>query len=343
MPRNPDSWKSHLRARARDLGFDDIGFTSAAPLAHGDFLRDWLQQGRAGAMSYLSRGPRSNPRDLLEDANTLIVVAAHYSKPRAEPQTIAAYAQREDYHRVMRQGLESLGTVLEELAPGSRWQAVVDTAPLLEREAAQRAGLGWIGKSTMLVHPKLGCYTLLGELLWTAELEPDPPALDQCGTCRQCIDACPTGAIDAEYQLEPRHCLSYLTIEQRDAIPPQFREALGERAFGCDACLAACPFGAERVYEEGDLLPTAIPLRDGSLQELLQSASARFKKTFGWTPVERARKRGFLRGLLTAAGNSGDQSLIPQVKEWSQSEDSLLAEHARWALAKLDASSAPNS
>lgn len=210
-------------------------------------------------------------------------------------------------------------------------------ADYVERWLAEgRAGVGWIGKNTLIVHPTLGCYTLLGLILWTGELPPDPPAVDQCGRCRRCLDACPTGALDAAYQMDARRCLSYVTIEQRGPIAPEFREALSLRAFGCDACLAACPFGGARLFEDAPLLPTDRSLAGASLRELLERARDRFWKSFRATPIERARRRGFLRSLLIAAGNAGDPELRDVVMPFAEDADTLLAEHARWALQRID-------
>jgi len=329
--------KERIRTRARELGLDDLGFTTAEPLPHEEFLARWLGDGRAGGMSYLQRGARARPQGLLPEARTLLVAAARYARSPEEPRPIAAYAQRRDYHHTLRDALQELAGFLEQEVPRSSTRVVVDTAPLLEREAAQRAGLGWIGKSTLLVHPSFGCFTLLGEILWTHAVEPDLPGTDRCGTCRQCLDACPTGALDAAYQMDARRCLSYMTIEQRGDVPEEYRTALGTRAFGCDACLVACPFGTRNVFEDGALLPTADELRDASLAELLEQASQRFRAAFGWTPVERARKRGLLRSLLLAAGNSADVGLAAQVRRFLDDDDLAIREHARWALARLDA------
>ena len=333
----PDRLKERLRRRARELGLDEVGFTGADALPRADYVERWLAEGRAGEMDYLkSGGPRHRPELLLDGAKTIVVGAARYQRPRSEPSHVAAYAQRGDYHPGLRKALRPLAAELRAAVPGSATKICIDTAPILEREAAARAGVGWIGKNTLIVHPTLGCYTLLGLILWTGELPPDPPAVDQCGRCRRCLDACPTGALDAAYQMDARRCLSYVTIEQRGPIAPEFREALSLRAFGCDACLAACPFGGARLFEDAPLLPTDRSLAGASLRELLERARDRFWKSFRATPIERARRRGFLRSLLIAAGNAGDPELRDVVMPFAEDADTLLAEHARWALQRID-------
>jgi epoxyqueuosine reductase len=331
----PEILKSRLRARAHELGITEIGFTSADPLPRAQAYERWLAAGRHAGMEWLRPGERSDPAALLPGARTLLAAVVRYSRPEREPNPIAAYAQRDDYHHVMKRALRRLAAELRALVPGSGTRVAVDTAPLREREAAMRAGVGWIGKNTMLVHLQHGCYTLLGELLWTEEIEPDPPAVDHCGECRRCLDACPTGAFPKPYELDARRCLSFATIENRGPIPPELRDALSIRAFGCDACLAACPFGGRALFREAELLPTRADLAQAGLRELLERARDRFWRSFGPTPVERARRRGLLRNLLVAAGNSGDPELRPLVEPFLDDPDPTLAEHARHSAARL--------
>jgi len=335
-PRAPsDLLKARLRERAAALGIAELGFTTADPLPRAGFYERWHAEGRAATMHWLRSGERTDPADLLPGARSLIVAAARYARPAQEPAPIAAYAQRDDYHRVLRRALRVLSAELRAIVPGSATRVAVDTAPIREREAAMRAGVGWIGKNTMLVHLQHGCYTLLGEILWTEPVEPDPAAVDHCGECRRCLDACPTGAFPAPYQIDARRCLSYWTIEQRGPLPPEMARALSTRAFGCDACLAACPYGGRALFAEGSLLPTRSDLAGATLRDLLERARDRFWKTFRTTPVERARRRGMLRNLLAAAGNSGDGSLLDLVAPFRDDPDALLAESARRAVAQL--------
>ncbi len=328
-------WKEELRALARTLGLADLGVTDAGPLPHGDYYERWVADGRGATMSWLAPDTRTRPTDLLPEARTLIAVAARYAKPEHEPQPIAAYALRDDYHHSLKRAVRRLSAQLREWVPGSVTRTTVDTAPIREREAAMRAGLGWIGKNTMLVHPQHGCYTLLGTILWSEALPPDAPAVDHCADCRRCLDACPTDAFPAPYELDARRCLSYWTIEQREALPPELAAAQGTRAFGCDACLAACPFGGRTLHAESPLLPTLAPLQAMGLATLLEEARARFWKHFRRTPVERARRHGFLRNLLVAAGNSGDVALLPVVARFCDDLDPRIAGAARDAQSRL--------
>jgi epoxyqueuosine reductase len=334
-PSTPSQLKDRLRRRALQLGLDDLGFTTAAPLPHETYLKRWLDQGRAGQMSYLRRGERARPTFLLDGARTLLVAAVRYAKPSSHPTAIAAYAQRPDYHRVLREALELLAEDLRLLQGGTLTRVVVDTAPILEKEAAARAGVGWIGKNTMLVHASMGCYTLLGEILWTGELPADPEGVDRCGRCRRCLDACPTGALVAPYEMDARRCLSYMTIEQRGEIPEEFREPMEQRVFGCDDCIAVCPFGGSSLLQEGTLLPTETDLENPSLADLFRAVEHSFRRALGWTPVERTRKRGFLRSLLIATGNSRDAELLPWVEGYLEDEDPRIREHAAWAAERL--------
>lgn len=333
-------WKSLLKDRAKALGLADLGVTSADPLPRGDYYERWVAQGRGATMTWLEPDTRTRPTDLLPGARTLIAVAARYPKPEHEPQPIAAYALRDDYHLVLKRAVRQLSALLREWVPGSTTRTTVDTAPLREREAAMRAGIGWIGKNTMLVHPQHGCYTLLGTILWSEELPPDPPAVDHCADCRRCLDACPTQAFPAPYELDARRCLSYWTIEQREELPAELRAAQGARAFGCDACLAACPFGGRALFAESPLLPTLAPLARRTLGELLVDARARFWKLFRKTPVERARRHGFLRNLLAAAGNSGDATLRSTVASFCDDPDPRLRNAAEQSLRRLEATTA---
>jgi epoxyqueuosine reductase len=330
------SLKERLRRRGRELGLDEVGFTGAEDLPRADYVAKWLADGRAGEMTYLERGgPRHRPELLLPGARTIVVGVARYQRPRDEPAHLAAYAQRGDYHPGLRKALRPLAAELRDAVPGSATKICIDAAPILEREVAARAGVGWIGKNTLVVHQELGCYTLLGLILWTGEIEPDAPAADHCGRCRRCLDACPTGALDAPYQMDARRCLSYVTIEQRGPVAAEYREALSVRAFGCDSCLAACPFGGPQMFTDAPLLPTDRALADAPLRELLARARDRFWKSFRATPIERARRRGFLRNLLIAAGNAGDPGLRDVVAPFADDPDTLLAEHARWALQRM--------
>ncbi|MFO0981045.1 MAG: tRNA epoxyqueuosine(34) reductase QueG [Planctomycetota bacterium] len=329
--------KSWIRARALELGFERTGFTSAEPVEHGGALLDWLLRGRHGTMSYLARAPerRADPRALLEGARTVVCVLARYQASPPGEHAVAAYAARPDYHVVLKQRLGALGNAIHERFPHTRWLACVDTAPLLERELAARAGLGWVGKSTMLIEETIGCHTLLGELLLTLPLPNDQPAQDRCGTCTRCLDACPTQAFLGPRLLDATRCLSYATIEHRGATDASLRTAQGRRAFGCDECLTACPFGHQTRAAPSALLPTDEQLARADALQLAAPAEKHCKKSFGHTPMLRASKRGLRRNLLVALGNSGDERAVPAIVTALHDHDAMLREHAAWALGAI--------
>jgi epoxyqueuosine reductase len=251
---------------------------------------------------------------------------------------VARYARHADYHDVMGDRLKALARFLEATASvRSRSLWYVDTGPVLERDFAQRAGIGFVGKHTNLISRRLGNWILLGEILTTLELEPDPPETNRCGRCTRCLAACPTDAITAPFQLDARRCISYLTIELKGAIPVELRSAIGNRIFGCDDCLEVCPWNrfakasvAMRDHGRADL-------ETPDLRELLSLDAAGFKQRFRGTPIERSKRRGLLRNVCVALGNSGDTSCLPALKKAAQDTEPLVAEHAGWAIEKLTA------
>jgi epoxyqueuosine reductase len=235
-----------------ELGFSLAGISSADPLPGGARLADWVRRDNHGTMAFLAdtAAVRRDPRLFLSGARSVVCVAMSYHEApdpqdlagAGERAVVARYARRPDYHRVIRARLVRLGRFLAEQLPGAAWRPAVDTAPLLEKELAQRAGLGWIGKNTCLINRSLGSELLLGELVTDAALPPDPPETDQCGTCSACLTACPSGAFAAARRLDARRCLAYATIEHRGGFPAELRSSLGNRLFGCDACQSVCPW-----------------------------------------------------------------------------------------------------
>jgi len=298
------------------------------------------------------RGARSEakPSEAHQDARQLSKPSGCRPEPHANPPTtsgawgrIARYAGGADYHELMLERLRSVGDALEALAARPvRWRAYVDTGPVLERVLAAYAGLGWIGKNTCLIDPALGSYLFLGVLLCDLELPPDAREPDHCGSCRACLDACPTAAFREPYALDATRCLSYTTIELRGAIPESLRAGQGDRVFGCDVCQEVCPWNtrsrrelpADRAGLRAALTPRAAWLRP-SLAWLLDLDEEAWRAAARGTALRRAKHRGLLRNALIAAGNAGDRALIPHVERHAQGPDPLLAEHARWALARL--------
>ena len=352
--------KTAIRQRARELGFDDCRFTTAAPPASAEHFQDWLAQKNHGEMGWLERSAekRVEPQKVLSGAKSLIVLAASYVKRdagcglRDKTQTadaahasrithhglIARYAQFDDYHDVLAEKLKLLAKFVDGLGDAnSRSLWYVDTGPILERDFAQRAGLGFVGKHTNLISRTLGNWIFLSEILTTLELEPDAPEKNHCGKCTRCITACPTNAITAPFQLDARKCISYLTIELKGSIPVELRSAIGNRIYGCDDCLAMCPWN--RFAREGNLMkPHAREdLREPDLIELLKLDDAGFKSRFKGSPILRTKRRGFLRNVCVALGNVGDESALPALEKAAHDAEPLIAEHARWAMEQIAA------
>jgi epoxyqueuosine reductase len=295
-----------------------------------------------------------DPRRVLSGARSALVVGLFYEpSERAAAQRatgdVSRYAGGEDYHEVLRERLAALGAALEAMAGEPvRWRAYADTGPVVERALAARAGLGWIGKNTCLIDTELGSYLFLGVLLTDLLLAPDAPEPDHCGTCRACLDACPTGAFPEPWVLDARRCLSYTTIELRGAIPEELRPAHAEHVFGCDVCQEVCPWNGRRARPRPEdplglraRLAPRPEWRRPALAWLLSLDEDAWRLATRRTALRRAKHRGLLRNALVAAGNSGDASLVPLVRRHADGPDPLLAEHARWALARLNGARGP--
>jgi len=342
-------------ALARGLGFDLAGVAPALPSERTRFLADWLARGYGGELDYLARRAeeRIDPRLVLPGARSLVCVALAYDRePAAEAPVrgtarIARYAQGDDYHDVLGARLRTLADALPALA-GRPVETLtyVDTGPVQERAHAARAGLGFIGKNTCLIHPELGSWLFLGVALTDLTLEPGEPLDDHCGSCRACLDACPTQAFPEPYVLDATRCLSYATIELAGAIPPALREAQGAWVFGCDVCQEVCPWNRRprrRVPADplglGARVAPRPAWRAPSLAWLLELGEDDWLRTTRGSALRRAEHRRLVRNALVAAGASGDASLRPALARHAAGPDALLAEHARSALARLDAAS----
>jgi len=328
--------KEAIRKRAEALGFDSCRFTSAEPPPHKEHFERWLQSGCHGEMGYLQRNAhkRVEPNKVLSDARTIITLAASYaSDSRTGP--IARYARFMDYHHVLGERLKVLSEFIAGLAVGSCSLWYVDAGPFLERDLAQRAGLGFIGKHTNLISRELGNWFFLAEIITTLEIEPDAPEKNRCGTCSRCITACPTAAITAPYQLDARLCISYLTIELKGPIPEPLRPLIGNRIYGCDDCLQICPWN--RFAREGRIMKEhARPdLDTPDLLELLALDDAAVKRKFAGTPIMRTKRRGLLRNVCVALGNVGDLSVLPALEAATRDNEPLIADHAEWAIDQI--------
>lgn len=345
--------KAAIRQRALELGFDDCRFTTAAAPASSDRFQNWLAGKHHGEMTWLERtaAKRLDPQKVLPGAKSIILFAASYaqgdessqpsesrhSPPATRHAVVARYARFADYHDVLGGRLKSLTAFVNQLGGAdNRSMWYVDTGPLLERDFAQRAGLGFIGKHTNVISRRFGNWILLAEIITTLELEPDAPEQNHCGKCVRCLEACPTRAITAPFQLDARLCISYLTIELKGPIPVELRPAIGNRIFGCDDCLAVCPWN--RFAREGQLMRQyARPeLAAPALVELLQLDESGFRSRFAGTPILRAKRRGLLRNVCVALGNVGDKSALPHLHKTAGDPETLIAEHARWALARIE-------
>ncbi len=334
--------KEAIKERARQLGFDDCRVTSAVPPETAPAFERWLQSAQHGMMGYLERNAhkRMDPQQVLAGAKSIIVLAASYT---TESQTIpgtgivARYAQHADYHDLLARPLKELSAFVTILGgPETRSLWYVDTGPILERDLAQRAGLGFAGKHTNLISRKLGNYFFIAEIITTLELDPDPPEKNRCGSCTRCIESCPTSAITGPFQLDARRCISYLTIELKGSIPEELRPAIGNRIYGCDICLEACPWN--RFAREGKIMREhrRPDLASPDLVELLSLDDAGFKKRFAGTPMLRTKRRGLLRNVCVALGNTADQRALSALEKASLDPESLIAEHARWAIAEIE-------
>ena len=342
---------------ARVVGFDLVGVAAAEPSPGTRFVREWAERGLGGPpggpLDYVLRrlDEREDPRRVLEGACSVVCVALFYASDEAGEDgagraRIARYARGDDYHDVMAERLETLATALAGCSEQPvRTKTYVDTGPVQERVFAALAGLGWLGKNTLLIHPSLGSYCLLGVLLTDLEMTPDAAEPDHCGTCRACLDACPTDAFLEPRVLDATRCIAYTTIEDPGPIPESLREGQGAWAFGCDVCQEVCPFNQRRERHPGDALPDALGLRERlaprpewqapALATLLELGDDAWRESTRRSPLRRAKRRGLLRSALVAAGNSGDVSLRDRLEAHASGDDADLAEHARWALARL--------
>ncbi|MDA8229732.1 MAG: tRNA epoxyqueuosine(34) reductase QueG [Magnetospirillum sp.] len=337
--------KDRIRAKARDLGFPETGF--AAALGRPQWRRnltDWLAEGRQGDMAWMAENAdrRTEPRTLWPEAKSAVVLAMPYGVPGdplsllAHPErgSICAYARNRDYHDLVKKRLKMLaGWMVAEF--GGEVKVFVDTAPVMEKPLAQEAGLGWGGRHTNLVSRRLGSWFVLSEILTTLDIPPDAPESDHCGRCRACQDACPTGAIEGPGRLDPRRCISYLTIEHKGHIPAGLRAAMGNRVYGCDDCLAACPWNKfAPPTREADFFPRA-ELAAPLLADLVRLDDSGFRQVFAGSPVKRVGRDRFVRNVLIAIGNSGRSELAAVARDLVEDQSPLVRAMAVWALKRL--------
>ncbi len=337
--------KAAITRRAREAGLDVAGFLRAADAAdQGEALASFVAAGHHGDMAWLADTAerRRHPLALWPAARSIVMAGLNYG-PETDPLAslerrghgiISVYAQGRDYHDILKGRLKAVAGWLA-AAASCEVKVFVDTAPVMEKPLAQRAGIGWQGKHTNLVSRRFGSWLFLGAIFTTAEIEPDAPEADHCGSCRACLDICPTQAFPAPYRLDATRCISYLTIEHKGHIPRAFRRAVGNRIYGCDDCLAVCPWNKFASAAQEAKLKAGAATSDTPLDELLRLDDAAFRARFAGSPIKRTGRNRFLRNVLIAAGNSGDAALIPAIEPHLGDASPLVRASAVWALREL--------
>jgi epoxyqueuosine reductase len=347
---SPEELRFAIKAEASRLGFESLGITSPDPPPHLDVYMKWIERGRHGSMSYLASERalkrRADPREILPGCESILVCATRYPPARMEPGgtprqvRVAGYARGLDYHDVLLERMQQLIEFIQSLVGAAfSYQLYTDTGPVLERELAMRAGLGWIGKNTCLIQPEIGSYTLLSEAFLGIRLPLDQPfTKDFCGKCSRCMEACPTRCIRPDRTIDARRCISYLTIENKGAIPPDLREKVGEWLFGCDICQAACPWNRRfaRPTEDDAFRPRPY-LDPPDLTRLLSLRPREWRTDLMHSPLERPRRRGLLRNSCVVAGNMDDPGTLPALLKLLQSDpEPVVRSHAAWAIGQID-------
>lgn len=346
----PDVIKQRLQSRALELGFALCRIAPATRPPHGDDFLEWLADGMAGEMAtWLERSKerRTDPELVLPGVKSVVVLALNYfhspipdaelTQDRGPRGQFAMYAHGDDYHLLVEPKLKELDQFLQQF--GAKQRYYVDTGPVLERDFAAEAGLGWQSKSTMVLHPKLGTWFFLAEVLTTLELPPDQALRkSHCGSCTRCLDACPTQAIrhDRPYHLDARRCISYLTIEHRGPIPEEFRRAIGGRVYGCDACLEVCPWNKFASASHDAALQMRTELAELTLRDILELTEEDFRRIFRRSPIKRVKLHGLIRNACVALGNVGTLDDIPALKKVIENQsDPIVVSHAEWALCEI--------
>ena len=343
----PGDMRSGLKAKAHELGFDAFGITGAdLPDEVSKRLRDFIAQGRHGSMDWMESRlhHRESPLGLWPNAKSVIMLGVNYG-PKDDPRllleekscgTISVYARGKDYHDLIKKRLKAFARWIVE-THGCELKVFVDTAPVPEKPLASAAGLGWQGKHTNMVSADFGSWLFLGAIYTDMDLTPDVPHRDQCGSCHACLDACPTNAFPAPYQIDARRCISYLTIEHKGPIAPELRKAMGNRIYGCDDCLAACPWNKFAQASHEASFHARVELRAPALADLVALNDAAFREVFSGSPIKRIGRDRFVRNVLYAIGNSGDPGHLPAVEKLCHDESDVVREAADWAKGELEA------
>ncbi len=335
-----------IKDKALEVGFDLVGISPVDSFSENQYYKEWLARGFAGEMKYMERAPekRANVKNILPEAKSVISCGMNYNtdypysidQPDKKKGWISRYAWGDDYHEVMNERLFLIDEHIGEIVPkGIKSRVYVDTGPVLERVYGKYSGIGWSGKNTCLINQDIGSWIFLGEIITDIELDYDSPVPDRCGTCSMCIDACPTGALRAPYILDSNLCISYLTIEFRGKIPSGLREKMDNNIYGCDICQDVCPWNRKAKVSESESFQPRNPLYNPDLMYLSQLSIEEFRKVFKNSPIKRAKRKGFIRNVMVAMGNSGHKAFIPYIKEALQDDESLIRTHAAWALWKV--------
>lgn len=338
--------EDRLRAQAHLLGFDRVGIVRAGPADGFAHFQDWLDAGHAGTMEHLYEyaEQRRHPESILPNVQSVVMLARSYNPGRDEPEPgphqgrVARYARGRDYHRIIWDAVNLLRVWIQTEVSGCKTRGVCDTAPLLERDFARRAGLGWFGKNTLLINRQLGSYLFLAAMLVNIELQPDEPfTADHCGTCTACLDACPTDAFVEPRVLDARRCISYLTIERRLPVSEEMRPGLGDWVFGCDVCQEVCPWNRKAPVAADPVFRSREDLWGIDLLELLRMDEATFRARFRHTPLMRAKRVGVLRSAAFVLGNKGEPEALPILREALHDPEEQIREAAAWAIARIEA------
>lgn len=337
---SPQELKAALVSKTREMGFADCRIAAARPPAHKHLYEQWVAEGKYGDMAWMARNMdrRTDPGLVQPGARTIVVLAMNYfqgplPEGAAGGYRIARYSWNEDYHDLITKKLKELDAFL--IGHGGVQRYYVDTGPVLERDFASEAGLGWGGKSTMQIHRELGTWFFLAELITTLDLPLDSPAQDRCGTCTRCIQACPTQAITAPRRMDARRCVSYLTIESKGPIPLEFRRAMGDRIYGCDDCLTACPWNKFAQVSSEATFQARMSVFEKPLRDFLSLTDDDFRTLFAKSPIKRIKRPAFLRNVCVALGNVGTAEDLPALRAAAVDENPLIAEHALWAVGEI--------
>ncbi|MGB0774330.1 MAG: tRNA epoxyqueuosine(34) reductase QueG [Akkermansiaceae bacterium] len=338
MSPSPQTIKANVQRIAHELGFDDCRIAAAREAEHASEYHQWIADGCAGEMAWMERNidRRVNPTEVLPGACSVVSLALNYFPGKENQDTnyrIARYAWNEDYHHIVEEKLRDLNSAMEDLGGVQRFYT--DTGPVLERDFATAAGIGWNGKSCVQIHRRFGTWFFLAELITTLDLPADEPFGDHCGKCTRCITACPTDAITQPHRVDARRCISYLTIEHHGSIPLEFRKQIGDRIYGCDTCLDVCPWNRFAQVSRETKFHARQEVFQYQLVDFLSLDDDAFRRIFAKSPIKRIKRNRFVRNVCVALGNVGTEQDLPALEHAAAGDDALISEHASWAISEI--------